>query len=426
MLPRILIVVLFLTLGAVRWGRAQGLDTLRIMHYNLTNYGNNTSFCTTNNNGLNKKDSLLRIILKSYRPDVFTVNELGSQSILSARIKARVMDSLKLNGYDFSAGSNFAGSSIINAIYFNNEKLRFARKATVRAQVRDIDIFTLYYKDPQLGLSTTDTVWFNVAILHLKAGNTSADIADRGRMADSLMLRVARNYRRTNLIVNGDYNVYRSSETGFIRLTSPTVNPTVRLFDPINQLGNWSANSNYRAIHTQSSAVTGGCFSGGGMDDRFDMILANSWVMNDSAGCKVLPATYSAYGNNGSTYNDRINSNSNTNTVVSRNVLDALAGSSDHIPVVTSIAFKKATITSVAKEVRTPEPVVYMQNGRLFASWQGAPDGQLMSTVYSLSGAKVYQGWADGLSNEALPQGLYLLRLLHPNYGQRVLRVVSQ
>ena len=38
-------------------------DTLKVMQYNLLNYGNNTSYCNATNNNISNKDSYIRTIL---------------------------------------------------------------------------------------------------------------------------------------------------------------------------------------------------------------------------------------------------------------------------------------------------------------------------------------------------------------------------
>ncbi len=50
-------------------------------------------------------------------------------------------------------------------------------------------------------------------------------------------------------------------------------NTNYRFHDPLNQLGEWGSNEDYAALHTQSthSGSEDACFSGGGMDDRFDL-----------------------------------------------------------------------------------------------------------------------------------------------------------
>ena len=67
--------ILFLLLGFSFLASAQ-TETLKVMQYNLLNYGNNTSYCTTTNNNINDKNGYIRTILTAYYPDIFTVCEM--------------------------------------------------------------------------------------------------------------------------------------------------------------------------------------------------------------------------------------------------------------------------------------------------------------------------------------------------------------
>ena len=55
-------------------------DTIKVMHYNLLNYGNTTSYCTTTNNSIFDKDVYMKTIVDYVRPDVITCNEMGGNS----------------------------------------------------------------------------------------------------------------------------------------------------------------------------------------------------------------------------------------------------------------------------------------------------------------------------------------------------------
>ena len=74
-------IILFLLLGFHLSASAQ-TETLKVMQYNLLNYGNNTSYCTQSNNNINDKNGYIRTILTAYYPDVLTVCEMGKSSSL--------------------------------------------------------------------------------------------------------------------------------------------------------------------------------------------------------------------------------------------------------------------------------------------------------------------------------------------------------
>ena len=90
----------------------------------------------------------------------------------------------------------------------------------------------------------------------------------------------------------------------------------------------------------------------GGVDDRFDFLLSSGELL-DNEGLSYINGSYRAFGNNGShSLNDFINDNSNT--AQPGNVLDALASTSDHLPVVADYqlpASMDVTIGSFANRV---------------------------------------------------------------------------
>ncbi len=184
---------------------------------------------------------------------------------------------------------------------------------------------------------------FRVYSLHLKAGNGAITPSDSTtRRVECTTIRNHMNAAPvgTNLIVLGDMNFYGAWEGGYIRLTESQANNTGRMQDPISMTATWQSPSN--AIHhTQCPCNTSGCtagFSGGGMDDRFDMLLASTNLFNGEGLDVVpglLPGGYGAFGNDGFHYNDNIDSN--TNFAVGNVVATALRLSSDHLPVIMTL-----------------------------------------------------------------------------------------
>ena len=106
----------------------------------------------------------------------------------------------------------------------------------------------------------------------------------------------------------------------------------MRFYDPLNKVGEWHANSFFAGIHTQSTHISGDCPSGGGMDDRFDFILASKEIMEGSLGIKYIPASYRAVGQDGMRFDQSLINPANNS--VPQDVLTALYGMSDHLPLV--------------------------------------------------------------------------------------------
>lgn len=309
-------------------------ETLHVMHYNLMYYGQTTTFCTDVNNSLTAKDGYLKTILQYVNPDIFTVNEVGPSNV------QHLLDNcLNVGGvthYKRINTTNYSSSDLCNMLYYNSDKLGVVSQKAIATSVRDINICRLYYKAPDLA-TTKDTAYITCIIMHLKAGDTEEDAAERAVQTDKLMAYLNSVNKKDNYTVSGDFNVYSSSEECFQNLVNYS-NANIRFYDPINQLGNWNNNSSYKKYHTQSSHATAGsaeCFASGGMDDRFDFILVSDDLKTGAKHVKCLPSTYKAVGQDGNHYNGSVNSG--TNSSAPQAVIDALYNMSDHLPVTMDI-----------------------------------------------------------------------------------------
>ncbi len=136
----------------------------------------------------------------------------------------------------------------------------------------------------------------------------------------------------TSIIYTGDFNIQSSSEAMYQTLLSSGAG---QAFDPINRPGNWHNSSSLRITHTQSPYnpnQNDPDLIAGGLDDRFDFQLVTGELL-DNEGMSYISGSYHAFGNNGShALNDYIDDSSNT--ALPSNILAALAGLSDHLPVV--------------------------------------------------------------------------------------------
>lgn len=310
-------------------------DTIQVMQYNLLQYGNYFSDCTTSTNNVNTKNAHLKTIIDHVKPDIFTVNELSENTTYHQMILDQVLNTDEVNYYRKAVSFNAADSYLVNMLYFNKNKLALYSQDIVYSAVRDIDVYTLYYKAADLS-STNDTAFITCFVAHLKAGNSDYDASQRAGMVASAMTYIRTHDLPGNMLFMGDLNIYTSSEQAYTNLTY-TYNGIRYFYDPINQEGDWNNNYTYRNIHTQSTHGNNApCFSSGGMDDRFDIILATETLLNGSEKMKLLSDSYEALGNDGLHFNKSIN-DSPTNTSAPSNVIDALYGMSDHLPVLVKI-----------------------------------------------------------------------------------------
>ena len=305
-------------------------DTLRVMQYNILNYGNYTSYCTTTNNNTNDKNGYLRTILTAYYPDIFTVCEMGRSSTLPNEILNNVLNINGLNIWMARGGSNTNNSSLTNCVFYNSTKLTLVGQHTAQTNTRDVDVYDFKFKNDDSG-----RIVLTCVIAHLKAGTGTDNANKRKLMAENTMNYLETNYREKNVLIMGDFNLYTSTEGAYQAFTNQSAYPNSYFIDPLYPygVGNWNNNSYYEDYHTQSTHKDSDsdCHSSGGMDDRFDFILMSENVYGGREGIRYIGNSYNALGNDGYRFNKSINSP--TNFAVSQEVADALFHNSDHIPV---------------------------------------------------------------------------------------------
>ena len=194
---------------------------------------------------------------------------------------------------------------------------------------------------------------FRLYSMHLKAGTAPADQTTRntecGNIRTYLNNLNITNYG-PNFLLGGDTNFYGATEGGYQRLTESQSNNQGQGVDYLGALmpGTWHDVGGYAAYVTQCPCLS--CpsipnltYSGGGMDDRFDIIFASN-SMKDGSGVDVIG--YTAYGQDGLHFNTDIVPN---NMVVSADIAAALWRASDHLPVVAivQLAAKLSTASQV-------------------------------------------------------------------------------
>lgn len=313
-------------------------DTLTVLQYNLLNYGNNTSYCTQSNNNINDKDAYIRTIIDYVKPDIFSVNEISK----SPEIHQRLLDNdLNVNGISYYRMADFieiADSYLVNMLYYNSEKLQLHSHTIAQSYIRDIDVYKLYYRSDDL--PGADTAFVVCIVAHLKSSTGSTNQEKRRMMVDNAMNYLDDYGYDNNYMFMGDFNVYSSSEPAYQLLLNYSV-PELNFIDPIDTPGSWNNNSIYSNVHTQSThSDQNGCASYGGMDDRFDFILISDNIKQGSSYIEYIEGSYTAIGQDGMHFNKSINV-APTNLSAPSNVIDALYGNSDHLPISIKLSVDK-------------------------------------------------------------------------------------
>jgi hypothetical protein len=356
-------------------------DTIAVMHYNVLNYGNTTTYCTQTNNNITTKAAAIGLICGYAKPDILTVNEMGANSFAPTHFLNNVLNINGINYYQSTFLTNLSGGDLANFLFFDARKFVFHSQYAIPTDVRDINVYHLYHNDPNLSVHQ-DTAFLVVITTHLKASNTAADAAARAATTKMLM-DSALLWKDFPTILTGDLNLYTASEQAWINLTAPTDTTIERFHDPINMSGAWQNSPLFAAIHTQSThASSNGCASGGGLDDRFDFILMNEKLKYHSPFYAYVPGSYQSIGNDGSHLNQSINSG--TNNSAPANVIQALYDASDHLPVVMKLALTPSTQGIAAYHKHTFKHIT-CYNGILFLNFD-IPVALQQVTLYDLSG----------------------------------------
>lgn len=315
---------------------------IKVMSYNLLNFNNYPDYCTTTNNPHQAKAGYLATIVANQQPDILCCCEVGGRNpSLAYSISYILGNSLNINGVNRWASAAASGSEYLNnALFYDKTKLKLVAQTKVDTDIREINIYKLRH------LTSGDTL--KVAIAHLKAGSESSSAAQRGTEIQQFMNYLVAQGNNDNFIICGDFNIYKASEAAFQNLVNPSYLP-IAFYDPVNQMGEWNNNWNFSEYHTQSThSGNNDCFSGGGMDDRFDFILMSGSIINGTKGITYHQNSYWAVGQDGNRFNGAINSPQN-NTLPS-NVIDALYNMSDHLPVVAELDFGEFGYASESTE----------------------------------------------------------------------------
>jgi hypothetical protein len=317
---------------------AQNIDTLKIMTYNVNNYGfPATGGCPLLDPSL--KHPYLRTVMEYENPDILGLEKMDASpsSFSTDTVIDKVLDSVCAGCWGHSPFTDVSGYYKEDMLYFKTSKIGFISTTTIFSadpDVSDINLHRLYYKSA--GLATThDTAFINVILVHDKSGNDPTDSAERAGDISAAMTWLNSHVTAAgNYIFMGDFNTQTSAE-GCFKVMVNSSNSYTRFTDPSSQVGNWSADpSSYANYLTQSTRTTdpGDCASIDGMTEIYDHILCTTPVMQGSKYLRYLPGSYTVVGQDGQHTSIALNT-APTNTSAPSNVINALYYMSEHLPV---------------------------------------------------------------------------------------------
>ncbi len=188
---------------------------------------------------------------------------------------------------------------------------------------------------------------------HLKASTGSANVIARLDGVTAIRANADALGAGVRAIYAGDMNFYTNTESGFAAFVAAGNGAAI---DPLGT-ADWTGAGN--AIkHSQSPRdIVANGLVGGGMDDRFDLLLPTA-QLSDGTGLSLISGTYRSLGNDGQHYNLAINTGNNfyyASNVARSNTLAAnLFNASDHIPVLLDMrvpAWNAASLGTVPARV---------------------------------------------------------------------------
>ena len=318
MLRNIFFIISFFAANVV----AAQSDTIRLATYNLLHYGRPQA------NRYTLKNANLQPILARIKPSIACFNEIDTTLPGILDTLNTVMPYAMMHG----AVHNTTQTDILDGLFWKSGKFKILRDTVIVSYLRDIVAYDLYYDDPLLS-TIHDTVKVKVITAHLKSSNAVSDRVTR----DTETRRVVRYLNSLtdtlNLVMLGDFNLYKSSEAAYQNLTANT-NILARLNDPANMPGNWDGTASLASIHTQSPRLVQLSDEGasGGLDSRFDFLLVSDAMMNGWKGITYIPGSYTAFGNDGLHFNKAL-TDAPAHPTLPTTIIQALYNTSDHLPV---------------------------------------------------------------------------------------------
>lgn len=390
-------------------------DVLRFMSWNILNY----TLDGVADHSESNREPYYRTVIENADPDILVVLEMWSGNG-STRFMNNVLNVVAPGKWAVSNTQLIPTSSYDCQLYYRTDRnLSMGPIYIISAPIRSPIRFEIRYDN---GGPASDTVF--VYAVHLKASNTTADQDVRAQQVSAVidhMTRAIQPLTNRPVLFCGDFNLYTSSEPAWQNATADGI-----FRDPINRVGSWTNNSGFADVHTQSPRISStGYYDGGstgGMDDRFDFILATP-ALFDSTRMDYQPGSYMAYGNDGNHYNQSINYGQNA--AVNDRVADALYYASDHLPVIMDIvvggfsSVDDRDLAGIPSQFRIVSVYPNPFNSTTNVAFALQRAGQVNLALFDILGRQVWAneaGYLDaGIHRVAihakdLSSGVYLLR----------------
>jgi hypothetical protein len=331
-------------------GTIDKTDTLRVVAYNVLNYGDGCQGNTTTLNGY------FKTIIQYTQPDLLSCEKMTAfpvASVLPANLADNITDSV-LNAvfpgrYAYAAVTNISGGDKMSVLFYNKRKLTYVKTENLLAYISDFDLYKLYYNDPNLSI-THDTTFLYVVVNHTQSGSASTT-RDMQVAREMQSLRDKFTYF-PNLINMGDFNTHNSYEPGYQNIITSKDTSTL-MEDPAfypdkteKYPAEWENNAHGYAVNLTTSTraletVPNSCGTGGGAKSWYDHLFISPWLVKGTNYLQYVPNSYKTIGNDGNRLNVDINSTTpQVNTSAPAAVIDALYQFSNKYPISVKLLVK--------------------------------------------------------------------------------------
>ena len=273
-------------------GTVQKTDTLKVMAYNILNYGDACQGTTA------LLDTYFKTIIQNTQPDLLSCEKMsafnpapGASGNLADEILFNVLNAAfpGLNSlYAYATPTNKSFGSDMSVLFYNQQKLTYVKTETLESYITDFNLYKLYYNDINLSI-THDTTFLYILVNHTQSGSSSTT-HDQQVTTEMNSLRAKFSYF-PNLLIMGDFNTASSFEAGYQSVTDSS-NAQTRMSDPpynpdhiLQYPGNWDITpytvAPYLTTSTrQSATIPNACGTGGGAKSWFDHIFISPWIVN--------------------------------------------------------------------------------------------------------------------------------------------------
>ncbi|HTA26443.1 MAG TPA: T9SS type A sorting domain-containing protein [Bacteroidia bacterium] len=413
-------------------------DTLRIMVQNTLHFGDG---CQGTQAFLDKQ---LKAEVQYINPDLIGLDKVQVIKLTNSdpygispvwfadSIVSQALDAAYPGRYAYCTltDQSQATDNDMSILFYNQNKIGFLTVKTLYVGEEDIDLYKLFYKDPNLN-TTHDTTYLYAVLCHTISGSSSSG---RDGQATTVINSLKAMFSHLpNLIYMGDFNTHNSTEPGY-ELITQTSDTNYLFYDPPFHPDNkltyqidWTTNPSQAAAEltttTRSGSNPNSCGNTGGGYDWFDHVFLSRNIINNYDYIRYIPNSWKSVGNDGKRVgidiNDSITNGKNLSAPSS--VLNAEWQFSDKYPVTVELGVTYNThINTGSSQLLNNSDIVKVNNPVKDAIIMGFSSSMIGKTasadLYDICG-RLLHSYSFVINSTTVKEsvtlipGIYILRL---------------